>query len=81
MFIYAPLGYRINNIMKNYGDTLEDAKKHIEYSDKSRSKYYSVIANKNWGDKINYDLCLNSSIGNEETAKIIVEYVKKINKK
>lgn len=81
MFIYAPLGYRINNIMKNYGDTLEDAKKHIEYSDKSRSKYYSVIANKNWGDKINYDLCLNPSIGNEETAKIIVEYVKKINKK
>lgn len=76
VFIYANMDYRIKNIMKNYGDTEKEARNHIQASDKSRSKYYSAIANKTWGDKNNYDLCIDAKIGNEQVVKIIYDYVK-----
>ena len=76
VFIYAPMDYRIKNVMKNYGDSKLDAKNHILSSDKSRSNYYSTIANRVWGDKTNYDLCIDSKIGNENVVKIILDYIK-----
>ena len=76
VFIYAPMDYRIKNVMKNYGDNKKQAKQHIISSDKSRANYYSVIANKSWGDKSNYDLCIDAKIGNKNVVKIICDYVK-----
>ena len=76
VFIYAPMDYKIKNVMKNYGDSEKDAKKHIINSDKSRSNYYSAIANKTWGDKNNYDICIDAKIGNENVVKIICDYIK-----
>ncbi len=49
IFIYAPMDYKINNVMKNYNDSKKDAIKHITDSNKSRAKYYSIIANQTWG--------------------------------
>ena len=76
IFIYAPMDYKIKNVMKNYGDNEKQAKKHILDSDKARSTYYGVIANQVWGDKNNYDLCIDAKVGNENVAKIICDYVK-----
>lgn len=76
IFIYAPMEYKVKNIMKNYKDTEKDAKKHILDSNKSRANYYSIIANQTWGDKANYDLCLDSQIGNESVVKIICSYIR-----
>ena len=76
VFIYASMAYKIKNVMKNYGDNEEEAKNHILKSDKSRSIYHGVIANQVWGDKNNYDLCIDAKIGNENVVKIICDYVK-----
>lgn len=76
VFIYAPMDYRIKNIMKNYGDNEKQAKSHILNSDKARSNYYSAISNRTWGDKNNYDLCIDAKIGNENVVRIICDYVK-----
>lgn len=76
VFIYAPMDYKIKNVMKNYGDNERQAKKHILDSNRLRSNYYSIIANKTWGDKNNYDLCIDSKIGNDNVVKIICDYVK-----
>lgn len=76
IFIYAPLNYRIKNVMKNYGDNEKQARNHILASDKARANYYSAIANRNWGDKDNYDLCIDAKIGNENVVKLICDYVK-----
>ncbi len=76
VFIYAPINCKIKNVMKNYGDSEKDAKKHIIDSDKSRANYYSAIANKTWGDKNNYDICIDAKIGNENVVKIICDYIK-----
>ena len=76
IFIYAPIDYKIKNIMKNYHDTEKEAKKHITESNKARSTYYSVIANQTWGDKSNYDLCLDASSGNDFIVKMICKYIR-----
>lgn len=77
IYIYAPLEYRVSKVQEMYKDTVNEARKHINKSDKSRAAYYEIITNNKWGDKENYDLCINSSIGNEKTADIICEYVKR----
>ena len=76
VFIYAPMDYRVESVMEMYGDTKENAKKNILKSDKNRASYYSMISSKDFGDVNNYDLCIDSSIGAEETAKIICEFIK-----
>lgn len=75
VFIYANMDYRIQNVMKNYQDNEKQAKNHIIESDKSRAAYYSAIANSTWGDKNNYDLCIDAKIGNENVVKIICDYI------
>ena len=79
VFIYAPKDYRVKKVMEMYGDTEKDAYKNIEKSDKNRASYYQMISGKNWGQVENYDLCIDSSIGKEETAKIICEYIRMLN--
>lgn len=80
VFLYAPSKYRINKIKEMYKDTHKEAEKHIVQSDKSRASYYEIIANKKWGDKENYDICLDCSIGNEKVVNIICDYINEKNK-
>ena len=79
VFIYAPMDYKIKNVMQNYNDNEKQAKNNILKSNEARSNYYSAIANKVWGDKDNYDLCINAKIGNENVVKIILDYIAKNN--
>ena len=81
IFIYAKMEYRVKNIMKNYGDNEKEAIAHIIESDKSRANYYSAITNNIWGDKDNYDLCLDAKIGNKNVVEIICNYIKNQNSK
>lgn len=79
IFLYAPVEYRINKVQEMYNDTYNEAKKHVIKSDKSRALYYEIIANKKWGDKENYDICINCEIGDKKIVDIICEYIKKKN--
>lgn len=80
IFLYAPLEYHLNKVMEIYHDSHEDALRYIHKSDHSRKSYYEVISNKTWGDKSNYDLCLDCKLGNETIKDIICNYVKSLNK-
>ncbi len=76
IFIYANSDYKIEMLHKMYGDDKKKAKRYMEKADKARRIYYNNISGNNWGDKSNYDLCIDSSIGPEKTAKVILEYIK-----
>ena len=78
IFIYAPEEYRKNKVMEMYLDDEVQAKRSIETSDKNRASYYKMVSGKKWGDTENYDLCINSAIGKEETAEIICKYINEI---
>lgn len=80
IFLYAPYEYRINKVMDIYNDSREDAIKYIDKSDTSRTSYYEVISNQIWGDKNNYDLCLDCKLGNDVVKEIICNYVRSLNK-
>lgn len=76
IFITAPKSYRTKKVMEMYGDSQEQAKKSIERSDAARKSYYESITNKRWGDSHSYELCVDSSIGVEETANLILSFLK-----
>ncbi|MDE6201283.1 MAG: cytidylate kinase family protein [Clostridiales bacterium] len=75
VFVYAPEEYRIARITEIYGDSPADAQKNIKKSDKARAAYYKNISNLKWGDVHNYDLAVDSSIGVEQTATLVADYV------
>ena len=75
VFVYAPEEYRIGRIMEVYGDDYETAKKNIRHSDEARSSYYKNISGKSWGDRHNYHIMIDGSIGLEKSADLICSYV------
>ena len=79
IYIYASKEYRIKKVMEMYGDTKEEGKKNIERSDMARATYYKNISGKKWGAPHQYELCIDSSIGTQECADVIVEYISKRN--
>lgn len=80
IFIYAKEDYRVKKVMEMYGDSKDKALKSIRKSDKARSNYYKTITNNDWYNMKNYDLCIDSSMGAEVTAKAIVNFVKNMEK-
>ncbi len=76
IFIYASEEVKIKNIMEMYNDSYEEAKKMMKQSDKARSNYYQSITSLSWNDQHHYDLCIDSSIGKEKSAQMIIDYLK-----
>ena len=75
VFVYAPEEFRIGRIMEVYGDTPTDAAKNIKRADAARACYYQQISGLTWGDRRNYDLFINSSMGLEESAEVIYQHI------
>lgn len=71
IFIYASKDFRIKKVMEIYGDTPQEGAKSIVKSDRARAAYHKNISGLEWGNVENYDLCINSSIGIENTANTI----------
>lgn len=76
VFIYADEDYKITRVMEVYGDDIKHAKENISRSDAARASYYKNISGLDWGDRHNYELLVDSSIGVEKTAESICEYIR-----
>lgn len=75
VFVHAPKEYRIGRVMEVYGDTMPEARQNIRRSDKARASYYRHISGKRWGAPENYELRVDSSVGNRESAERILRYL------
>ncbi|MCQ4922247.1 cytidylate kinase-like family protein [Tissierella carlieri] len=66
IFVYADMNFKIARSRKkgkeltNLSD--KELKKKILSVDKSRAKYHQFCSNEIWGEKSNYDLCINTSL-------------------
>jgi len=58
---------------------LQEAKRNIRRSDKARASYYRHISGKRWGVPKNYELTVDSSVGVEQTAEIILKNIAELN--
>ena len=66
IFVYADINSRIRrcierNTNPNKIPTEKEIKKQILSIDKHRAKYYDYYTGNKWGDKNNYDLCINTT--------------------
>lgn len=80
LFIYADIESRMERCRKRAPEqehfTDKELRRHIQDVDKKRSKYYQFLPDRP-GDKLNYDLCINTSGADiEALVKVIAKLVK-----
>lgn len=73
LFIYADMCSKIVRCREKGADAAEMTDKELQQKimsvDKKRAHYYQFYTEQKWGDKANYDLCINTT--NTEIKKII----------
>ena len=59
------------------GENLTDKeyRQQIQRIDKARARYYEFYTDRKWGDKLNYELCVNTT---NQDISAIVPYLAKI---
>ena len=60
VFIYADMEYRMDRIVRVYGEQEEAPEERIRKKDKRRAAYYRFYTDTKWGQAQNYHICLNS---------------------
>ena len=75
IFVRAPLDYKIQRIMQNYGDTKQKAKTNITKSDQRRAQFYQSVTGQKWADPANYHLVVDSSMGIDKAVDLILNSV------
>lgn len=73
VFIHAPLASRVKRVTEEYMETMDDVQKYVQSKDKKRANYYNYYTTNKWGALKNFDLTINSDLGIEEVANIIVD--------
>ncbi|MBR5513182.1 MAG: cytidylate kinase-like family protein [Ruminococcus sp.] len=81
VFIYAPQEARIKRTVEEYGIKESKAESLMKKTDKRRETFFNVNTGKNWLDKDIYCLCLNSELGDELCAELIVKAYNEYNSK
>lgn len=78
LFVYADIQSKVDRCRTKApaGENLTDAqlKRQIKIVDKKRARYYELYTGRLWGDKLNFDFCINT------TQKIIKELIPAIAK-
>lgn len=80
VFIYASEECKIKRVMEIYGDTYEEAKKHVHRADGARAAYYKNISGLTWGDARNYTLTIDSTIGIEPCVDVVCNLARRLGK-
>lgn len=81
VYIYAPQETRIKRVVEEYGIKPNKAEAVMKKADKRRETFFNVNTGKIWQDKDIYSLCLNSELGDELCAELIVKAFKEYNEK
>lgn len=80
VYIYASEKFRAARAVSEYGIQASRAESVMKKADKRRETFFNVNTGRSWQDKEIYSLCLNSEIGDELCAEIIVKAYTEYNK-
>lgn len=76
VFVYASMESRIARCREREPGhdalTEKELKQHIMEIDRRRSRYYSFYTDQKWGERMNYDLCINTTNSNIKDIATIV---------
>lgn len=73
VFLHAPESYRVQRIMQNENLTQAAATHKIHKMDRRRADNYAYFTRAIWGHAVNYDLTLDTSIGEENVIHLIIQ--------
>ena len=71
VFVHAPLDERVRRARVEYGVEQANLENFVIRQDKARASYYNYFANGRWGQRREYDLCVNSTLGIDACVMII----------
>ena len=71
VFVSAPLDERVKRAQETYGDEADNMENFVVKRDKSRASYYNHFVGKKWGERSNYDLCVDTRIGIDAAVEVI----------
>ena len=73
VFVWAPDDFRAHRIVEQYGESPVRPLKRLEEKDKKRKLNYRYFTGREWGERENYHLCIDSSnVGIERAADLII---------
>ncbi|MDE6568189.1 MAG: cytidylate kinase-like family protein [Lachnospiraceae bacterium] len=76
LFVKASMSFRLERVVKEYGEEEKKAADIILKNDKRRANYYSYHVGEKWTDLSNYDLVIRSDFaGIEQSVKCICGYL------
>ena len=76
IFLHAPEETRRRNIEEMYGDTPDEATRHMHQSDESREAYFRGISGRSWKEMDSYDLALDVRKGKEAAVATLSSYIR-----
>ena len=77
VFIYGEREKRIDRALNVYNVPRNEVESMVRKMDKRRANFYNTSAQKKWGERDNYHLCLDSgTLGIEKCVDLIVEAAK-----
>ncbi len=80
IFLSAPLKTRIQTVMKRYGLDEKAAKRRIEQTDRRRADNYRYYTRRIWGMSGNYQMCIDTSLGEDYVLNTVLNLVKNVNR-
>lgn len=81
IFVYADMEHRVKRCMERAPEDENLTEKgminKIKSIDKNRKKYYDFYTGNDWGDRRNYDICINTgTMPIKQYAKVIAELIR-----
>lgn len=76
VFVYAPIEDRMQRAKESYGVVEQNLQTYVVRRDKARASYYNYFTIGRWGNRQEYDLCINSSLGLERAVATIEAAIK-----
>lgn len=77
VFLSAPLKERIQTVMKRDNLDEKGAKHKIEQTDRRRADNYRYYTRRIWGMSGNYQMCIDTSLGEEYVLETVTELLRK----
>ena len=74
VFIQAPEAEKNRRILEKYQETTDTPSAYAAKIDKERAAHYNFFTLEKWGDRRNYHLIVNSTIGIDASALLIKQY-------
>lgn len=75
VFIHTDFDSRIKRVSEYEGISHDEAAERIRKTDKKRASYHNYYSELKWGAATSYDICIDSKIGIENAAKLIIDCV------